>query len=369
MADQMAIAISDLAFPGEVLAEALEERGMSGAELARRTGRSEKHISQLLRGMTTLSLDVALELERVLGIPARFWQNLEFNYRSELRRKEIRGEQKSYAEWMRQFPVRDMIRAGYLPEVGQAVLPRIDALLGFFGVTSPEAWHAESQALMARFRQSHAYTPDCFALTAWLRQGQLVAQKIGCAPYDEPAFQTVLTKARALTVEPVNAFQRQLRESCAAAGVALVCVPALPRLAVSGATRWISSNRALLQLSLRHRSNDQFWFSFFHEACHVLQHRANSIYVDTVDGGSDSQEEQEANEFARDLLIPPEAYRQFVSRGHFAPRRIRAFARTIGIAAGIVVGRLQFDGLLPHNMCNDLKLWFEWDFEMTESTG
>jgi len=368
MADALAVTISDLASPGDLLSEALDERGMSAADLARRTGRSEKHISELLHAKTTLSLNVALELEQVLGIPARLWQSLEFNYRSELRRREILERKKTFADWMRRFPIREMMRAGYLPQVGRAPLPRIEAVLDFFGVTSPDTWQAEWDAVAARFRQSHAYAPDFFALTAWLRRGELDAQGIHCPAYCRETFAASMSDARALTTQKPDLFHRRLREICSAAGVAFTVTPSLPKLAISGATRWVGG-KAILQLSLRHKTDDQFWFSFFHEAYHVLEHRSNTIYLDMSDGETDSREERLADAYARDLLIPPESYAEFVGARNFKDVSIRRFAAAVGVAPGIIVGRLQHEKQLPFSQGNSLKQRFRWAFEARDPSG
>ena len=66
--------------PGETLLDVLDERGMTQAELARRTDLSAKHINQIVKGHAPISNDVALRIERVTGVPARIWLNLESGY-------------------------------------------------------------------------------------------------------------------------------------------------------------------------------------------------------------------------------------------------------------------------------------------------
>jgi len=357
--------IRDLAPPGEILQEALEERGISNAELARRTGLSEKHVSQLVNSHVSLSMDVALKLERVLGIPANFWLALESNFRSEQKREEQRQRLKDFAEWMRQFPIAAMRKAGYFGDavVGQDVVSRVEALLQFFGVTTPDAWEREWSHATGRFRKSSSFDPDRCALTAWLRRGELEAHRIRCAPFDEARFNDALAEARGLTTTPPEVFGPRLSHLCANAGVALILVPSLPKLAISGVARWIGPQKAVICLSLRHRSDDQLWFSFFHEACHVLEHRTGTIYIDAAGDPDGNPDEQRANQFARDVLIPPDDFRRLSSKGKPSLAEIQAFAGEIGVAPGIVVGRLQFEGLLPHNHGNRLKQWIQWDFE------
>jgi len=66
--------------PGETLLETLEAVGFSQAELAERTGRSKKMINEIIKGKAPITPRMAIELERVLGVPAGFWNNLERLY-------------------------------------------------------------------------------------------------------------------------------------------------------------------------------------------------------------------------------------------------------------------------------------------------
>lgn len=356
--------IRDLSPPGDILLEALEERGMTSAELARRMEFSEKHVSQLLNAKVPLTMDVALQLEQVLGIPAQLWNAIEFNYRSEQLRSEQRSGYSAFASWMRRFPVRAMARCGYLlADLGQDVVSRVEALLKFFGITSPDAWESQWESVTARFRKASSFDPDKPALTAWLRKGELEAQAIRCEAYSEAAFRATLDKVRLLTVELPEVFVPKATALCASAGVAFTLVPSLPGLALNGATRWFGTQKAAIHLSLRHKSDDQLWFSFFHEACHVLEHRTSAIYIDAVSQADGDEQERCANEFARDFLIPPRDYARIAKSGTLSLNEIKKFAREIGIAPGIVVGRLQFDGRMPRKNGNGLKQRFKWAFE------
>lgn len=361
------IELRDLSPPGEVLAEALQERSMSNADLARRTSLSEKLISQIVNAKAALSLETAMLLERVLQIPATLWMGLEVAYQAERQRKDERRALKQFATWMRSFPVREMVKFDYIAETGQAIGDRVEALLRFFGVATPEAWEAAWKPVTARFRKSPSFNPSRPALTAWLRQSELVAQRVECQPYTESRFRAAVASVRKMTMLPPSEFCPQAIQQCAAAGVVLTFVPALPGLAISGATRWFGPPRAAIHLSLRGRTDDQMWFSFFHEACHVLEHSTQAIFID--DGRAQASidpVEARANQFARETLVSRADYEKFVHAKHPASRsvvEVEAFARQQGIAPGIVVGMLQHDGLWPHDRGNKLKRSFRWDCE------
>jgi len=336
--------------PGETLAEILETRGMSQAEFSRRTARPLKTINEIVKGKVAITSGTAIQFERVLGLSATFWNDLETNYREDLARIDERKELEKQVEWLKEFPVREMRRYGLIKEARDKVV-QLAELLSFFGVSSPEAWKRQWAVNTAQFRQSTAFEVSETALAVWLRWGEVDATEIQCEPFDEKKFRAVLGEARALTMEDPEVFVPALRELCARAGVAVVFTPELPKTRVSGATRWLSADKAVIQLSLRYKRDDTLWFSFFHEAAHILLHSRRRGHLDTDQGTGSAtpQEEAQANRFASDCLIPPDDYQRIANSHRDNPAIIGRFAREIGIAPGIVVGRLQYDGLIGWN--------------------
>lgn len=347
-----------VSLPGETLQEALEERGMKQVELAQRIGMSRKHIKQIMDGEAPITPETALKLERALGIPARFWNNREQQYRDFLARKAEEQELGKWRPWLAKFEhMHEMVKRGWLPDADTAI-GKIQALLDFFGVASPEAWCERWEAIEVRYRRSRTYDSDLYALAAWLRQGEVRAQDIVCAPYDEARFRATLGTLRALTMERPEVFEPKLVKLCAECGVAVVFVPELPKTA-SGATRWLSASKALIQLSLKYRTDDQLWFTFFHEAAHILLHPKKDIFIETEEGNS--KDEDEANRLAVRTLMSEKEFAAFIaSHETFSKKAIVEFAERQGIAPGIVVGQLQHAGHLPFSYCNDLKRRFKW---------
>ena len=153
-----------------------------------------------------------------------------------------------------------------------------------------------------------------------------------------------------------------MQKAGAEAGVAVVFVPSLPKTGVSGATRWMNANKAIIQLSLRYRTNDHLWFTFFHEAGHILLHGKKDLFLE-YKNGLDDEKEQQANQFAQNELIPEKAMNQFISQGDLTKNSIKAFAKEVGIAPGIVVGQLQHRDLINYQTFNDLKQTYKWPHE------
>ena len=211
----------------------------------------------------------------------------------------------------------------------------------------------------AAYRHSAAFKSDESALAAWLRLGQFDADQQECADYSEAQFKHVVKEIRSLTREPVERSIPCARDMCNEAGVALALVPPFAKTALSGAAWWISPRKAVIQLSARHKSDDHLWFSFFHEAAHILLHSKKSVFVDdkSRDG---SDEENEADAWASHTLIPEKAWLEFISLKPRSERAVIDFADKQGIAPGIVVGMLQHNRLLPWEHLNGLKTRIAW---------
>lgn len=346
--------------PGETLLETLETIGMSQAELAKRMGRPLKTINEIIQKKAAITAETALQLEQVLHIPASFWLKREQQYRESLARLVEEEHLKSWTWWLKEIPIRLMMSRGWIPTCSDKSQQVLEALK-FFGVASPDAWFAIWESKIIEYRKSTKLKSNFGAVAAWLRQGEIEAQGIECALFKAEAFQDALFQTRGLTVEPVDFFQNELVHLCANAGVAVVFVQELPKTGICGATQWLTPTKALIQLSLRYKTDDHLWFTFFHEAGHILRHGKRQVFLE-MDQKEREDDENEANKFASNILINSAQWKQFVEQGAYHTKAdIKEFAKKTGIAPGIVVGRLQHEKFLPYDHCNDLKRYLEWN--------
>src|SRR5487761_2490736 len=348
--------------PGETLLETLEELGMAQAELARRIGRPKKTVNEIVQGKAAITAETALQFERALGIPAKFWLTREAQYRESLARVDECDHLHHWRDWLLELPLTIMRKRGLLTATRDKSAQVLEALR-FFGVATPDAWRAVWEQEAVAFRTTTAARDRLGKVATWLRQGEIEAQAIDCAPYDADAFRAALTRIRALTSASPEVFLPEMKRLCAEAGVAVVVTQEIPSAGVYGATRWLSPTKALLQLSLHYKSDDQFWFSFFHEAGHILRPRKREIVL--IGAEPDSDEERQAHAFAADMLIPPHEWRRFTNQTHiFTRAAIVDFAARVGVAPGIIVGRLQHEKLLGFDQCNDAKVFFRWSDDL-----
>ena len=271
----------DYAVPPEwILQERLEVEGISHAEFARRCGRSPKLISEIISGKAPLEPGTALQFEKVLGVDASIWLGIESEFRLQRAREaEAQQHAAASAEWVKAFPVRDLVKRGCFQRP-KSDIDAVSKLLAFFRVGSVDAWTARYGLANVAYRHSPKFKSDETALATWLRLGEIEAEDQACAEYNESRFKHAVRTIRGLTREPIVEALQRTTGLCNEAGVALVLVQPLPKTALSGAAWWLSPRKAVIQLTARHKTDDHLWFSFFHEAAHILLHNKKGVFVD-----------------------------------------------------------------------------------------
>jgi HTH-type transcriptional regulator/antitoxin HigA len=323
--------------PGETLQEMLESLPMTQFDLANRTGLTPKTINEIVQGKSPISSETAAKFAAVFGMSVGFWSNLQRVYEAALEQEREREQLKAETKLLKGITCfSELVKCGYVSASIKTAEEQVKALLGFFGVSSLERIPLVSTAA---FRRSEKRSINPYNLAAWLRCGELAARKIATKPFDRELLVEYLKEIRALTGKSPKEFVPLVRAKCAECGVAVVFVPHFKNTSVNGATRWLTPQTALVQLSLRYAYEDIFWFTFFHEFGHILKHGKKEEFVD-VNGIADEVKEREADSFSSECLIPSSAYAAFKKVGDFSPLAIRTFAQTQNIAPAIVAGRL-----------------------------
>jgi hypothetical protein len=243
---------------------------------------------------------------------------------------------------------------------------QISSCLSFFDVSNVPEWRSTYGALLdnARFRVSEKTQLNENSTGAWLREAEREAAQLSCAAWTPVEFARSLPGLRWLTrVSDPTRFIPSLVESCASVGVALVVLRAPAGCPVSGAARYLASGTPHIALSARYLSDDHFWFTFFHEAGHLLGNNSEAVYVDEIDdhpGAPLSDEEREADAYAMDLLLPT-SLRERIPRRTPTAKQLHQLANDAGVSSGIVVGQLQHAGVVGFNSrLNRLKRRYKW---------
>ena len=324
--------------PGATIKEQLEYRGMSQREFARRMDYSEKFISQLINGQVELTPNTAHRLEMVLGVPSAFWMNLEARYREKLLQVEDENSIEEDKQIARKFPYAQMAKLGWV-EPTRSVAVKVVELRKFFEVVRLTLLNEDRLAPGIAYRRQKETAESEYALLAWAQKAKIDARGIATGKINVGKLEECIPKLRELTSMDPADFQT-------------VFLPHLEHTFLNGAT-FYDGSKIVLALTLRGADADKFWFSLFHELAHVINGHIGRT------AGTTEEEERTADAFARDTLIPPESYAQ-IAVGNKTHGSVMSFANEIGIAPGIVVGRLQKDGYLPYSQLNGLKVRYQF---------
>ena len=346
--------------PGETVATIMEERRLTPAELAKRLKRQTSDIENLIHGRIAINGEFAQHLADTLGATTAFWTTRESQYQRDLARLLKASASPESATWLSDIPVNEMVKWGWV-EAATDRVSKVAACLRFFGVSTVKSWRdAYSEGLLrVAFKTSPTFESDPGAVAAWIRQGEIEASKIEFGTWDPARFRKEMPAIRELTREKdPDVFIPELIQRCAACGVAVVILRAPKKCRASGVSRFLTPTRPLLMLSFRYLSDDHFWFAYFHEVGHLLLHGESRIFLEG-EGRLSTAEEEEANTFAANALIPVEFHDELLNLPTNGVAVMR-FARHVGVSPGIVVGQMQHRGILRRNQLNNLKRRFTW---------
>jgi len=337
--------------PGETLAERLEELNMGSKEFAIKTGKPEKTISQLLHGASAITPEMAVLFEKVLKIPAQFWLERQNNYDIAIARAKREADLKKEIDWIKNIPYANMAKLGWVPKTSKP-LEKLEHTFAYFGVSNVTGFNAYymNQRVPVSFRISLSNTKKPWAFAAWLRQGELQADKLKAVPYHKTSLLEALPQLKAIMAShPANFFE-QVREICSCAGVKVVYTPCLTGAAVHGSTRWIGDT-PIIQLSARYKQNDIFWFTFFHELAHILKHGKKYVALEKVDYDEEEQlKEQEADDFAIEWTFNKKEEAEVMNQKEIYVADIITFAKKFGTHPAMIVGRFHHKKLLPYSL-------------------
>lgn len=329
--------------PGKTLSEKLAEMGMSIKEFAVRTSKPEKTIIAVISGKSSITTEMAVSFENVTKIPASFWLRKQQSYDEFVERKNRESAAAASANWMKRFPIAEMVKRGWLPPVS-SIEEKVQGLFSFFAISTEKAWNDYyiNQELKVAFRISLVHAKDPHAMSAWLRQGEIQASELRLdKTYNDKELKSMLPRIKQLMADDIDDFFPQLQQLCADCGIKLVSTKCLPKAPISGATRWINDT-PIIQLSNRYKRYDIFWFNFFHELGHILLHGKKEIFLEKAGCfDQDIIKEQEADKFAANQLLSQSEEQAIIDSGDYSVKAVKSAALKYGTHPSIIVGRLQ----------------------------
>lgn len=337
--------------PGATIKEQLETRGMSQKEFALRMDMSEKHISRLINGEVQLTQETAYRLEAVLGLPARFWNNLESIYREKLIKVDEENMLDADIEVAKKMPYNEMAKYNWVPAT-RNVNEKVSNLRKFFEVINLGLLKKDSLIPVIACRRLSITEKADYALLAWAQRAKVETRSIHVSPINLKKLRSILPKIRKMTLEAPDQFCSKLKSLLSECGIALIFLPHINGSFLHGAT-FYDMNKIVMGVTVRGKDADKFWFSLFHELGHVILGHINK------ENGINEQDEKDADNFAQEVLIPNDVFQYFINQRDFTKLSIIAWAKNICVDAGIVVGRLQKENCIRFDMFNELKQHYE----------
>ncbi len=346
--------------PGATIIRLMDTKEIAFDEMASGLGISENQLQALIDGRARIDGKLASALSDNLGSTPRFWLARDKTYVNELSR--LAPNSGDASQWIKSLPIRSMRKYGWV-DANRCEDTIKKSVLRFFGCDDLQSWNAKysSGVGAVAFRTSFAFEANEMATLVWLRAGERQAEHMQLSDYDRQGFMDVLPRLRRLSAfKHPKTFLPRLVESCRAVGVAVTTARAPEGCRASGASWVLTSQHPIIHLSFRHLSEDHFWFTFFHEAAHVVLHGEDHIDVEGSNPSMNTSQakEDEADEFAQNILVSSEVLDDL--RRNPAPKRILAAARNSGVTPGIIVGQLEKAKVLAPGRLSRMKHRYRW---------
>ncbi len=344
--------------PGDAICALMQRRGITADVLAGHLDGGLDEVRGLLDGSNRIDNRSSLVISQILGGSPKFWLKRQENFEHALERA-LHSASEHAEDWLDNVPMPGA--RGRRVTSSDKVRGELRRRMIFYSVPTLASWNQRYGRICTdtHFRRSMSFVPLDSAVLLWLRRGELEAELIQTRAWSPQRLKERLDRIRQLTkINHPSRFLPKLRSICAEAGVAVVIVRTPKGCHASGATRLISADKAMILLSFRHRSDDHFWFTVFHEIGHLLLHGADT-FVDSDETPTDELEQQ-ANAFARQCLIPPEREEEFL-RLKAVRNSIIRFSVSVGIAPGLTVGQMQHRQMIEHSQMNFLKRRWKWE--------
>lgn len=343
--------------PGYYVAEVIEDMEITQEEFATRLGTTPKTVSKLLSGQINLSNDLAQKLSIMLGTSIEVWLNLQKIYdqkKLEIEKEKVIDEQTTIIDLIE---YKFFVDNGFLAPVRKSE-EKIINLCSYLKVANLSAFRERDFLVNFRTGVSQVQAKNLINAQIWIQTAMNIAKETQVKVFNAELLRNYIPVIRQMTMQPPEIFIPRLREIFCECGVYFILLPHLKNSGINGAVRWVGAEKVILAMNDRRSYADTFWFSLFHEIKHVLQQKLKTTFISASIQEmmqTDENFEQEADAFAQEVLIPKEEYLKFAVKSYYSDAEIVAFAQSIGIHTGIVIGRMQHDGYIAQNRFCQLK--------------
>lgn len=341
--------------PGYYVEEIIDASKLTQKDFSIRLDTTEKNLSELIHGNQNLSVDMAIKLSRMMGTSVEYWLRLQNRYDTIVKEHEYAShieEEKDVFKCLDYKYFRDNFG---LPSLTRDIIGQIAEVRKFLNVSSLTVLEKRDLAVSFRQANTNIKRENMIKANAMVQIATKEAVKADSCSYDKNEFRKAVEYALTLTQNEKDSFEL-IRSRFLLAGVVLVILPNISGSKTNGATKKLD-DRIVLMVNDRRMRADTFWFTLFHEIGHIVNKDFGVSFESEI-----GDKEERANRFAEDKLIPRTEYEGFVSDKSFDVASIRRFADRIHRNPGIVLGRLQNDGIVGYadRSLNELRHRYEW---------
>ena len=334
--------------PGYYIADIIEDMNISQAEFATRMGTTAKTLSQLINGQANISNDLAKKLSVMLGTSVDVWQNLQNTYDQKLIEIQQSKDFDAQAELVKEIDYKYFVDVIGLP-MTRSIKGKVANLCKFLKVADLRIMLKPD--FLVNFRSSSSCNRERQIINsrAWIQTAMNLSKNIETKPYNAEKLKGYLPELRGMTVKEPKVFLPRMNEIFSECGIAFILLPHLKNSGVNGAVKWVTEDRVVLAMNNRGLDADKFWFSLFHELAHIVLGHVGQP------NGTSEDDEKEADRWSGDILIDSKDFEDFRRNRDYSESQVLQFAKAQGIAPGIIVGRMQLEGMIKYSMLNNLK--------------
>ena len=344
--------------PGYYIKEYIDYNGFTQEDFAERLGTTPKNLSILIRGEQGLSLDIALKLSRVTATSVEYWLNHQKAYDTlvaEAMSDRMAEEDEKIIRVLGYSYFRDNFSLEELPRKLSRQGTRVREILDVSSLSILGGRKNYPMRTYGELGEENIIRANAMVYLARNATVRTKAPRYDCRKFAEAV------KAAALLTTDYSGFVSSVRTTFRDAGVILTVLPSIPGSRLRGASLKVGK-KVMLMVSDRNTTADGFSFTLMHEASHILQ-RDWGLSIENGKGRS----EVEADRFSEDTLIPPDRYSRFFISRCYDRESVLSFVQSLSIDPGIVVSRLQKDGVVRYDdiILNGLKHKYEIDQDLS----
>lgn len=348
------IAPAKAVHPGEILREELRERGIKQKDFARMAGVQPTHLCEFVKGKRNLNEDWAARFEKALGIPYGFWMNLQSEYVYDAKMVEKRHtEEIAACEYetacSAMFNIRELYRM-----LGLSLKPCIERVAKIKDIAGFDLLRAEELRMQVAgmYKHSEKVQIDEKNMLAWLILNKIKISGMQARLPEYKAGDAMLAaKEIAQMANNCSLNASRIEECLGKYGIMFVHVPKIKSAPID-AFSTTNGTSPVISVTYRYNDMDKLAFDILHELCHIDKHlgKGQTAFISVEDGQySADPREREANDFARQSLIPDRLWAELlnVSCKSLSPyavvKAIANSAKKKGVSPSIAVARYKHD--------------------------